>query len=147
MKYEPLKLSLENWRKFAISRIALAKEELEKTGYYDDWDNIDDLAKSKMEAFNLGRNVAVEDLMTVLLRMVDETEDEIKQQVKSAVQGLLEEIERKKGDVDASLSKILKGEKKDTAVNRGALYGWGEALFWVKKLVKKWLPDVAEGEE
>ena len=64
--------------------------------------------------------------------------------LKSAVRGLLEEIERKKGDVDASLSKILKGEKKDTAVNRGALYGWGEALFWVKELVKKWLPDVAE---
>jgi len=67
--------------------------------------------------------------------------------LKEKVQGLLDEIERKKGDVDASLSKILKGEKKDTAVNRGALYGWGEALFWVKDLIKKWFADVVEGEE
>ena len=33
--------------------------------------------------------------------------------VKSAVQGLLEEIERKKEDVDISLSKILEGKKKE----------------------------------
>lgn len=124
MKYESLKLSLENWRKFAISRIALAKEELEKTGYYDDWDNIDDLAKSKMEAFNLGRNVAVEDLMTVLLRMVDETEDEIKQQVKSAVQGLLEDLER------AMRVTCDEGEKAH--------------LGYCVYLVKKWFADVME---
>jgi len=133
MKYEPLKLSLENWRKFAISRIALAKEELEKAGYYDDWDNIDDLAKNKMEAFNLGRHVAAEGLMTVLLKMVDETEDEIKQHVKSAVQGLLEEIEEK-----------------------SFTYQYGEnrwerhlviTLEDVRGLIKKWFADVVEGEK
>ena len=99
MKYEPLKLSLENLRKFAESRIELAKEELEKTGYYDDWDNINDLAKSKMEAFNLGRNVAMENLMTALLRIVDETEDKIKRHVKSAVSGLLKDIEKLKTEI------------------------------------------------
>jgi len=141
MKYEPLKLSLENWRKFAISRIALAKEELEKTGYYDDWDNIDDLAKSKMEAFNLGRNVAVEDLMTVLLRMVDETEYEIKQQVKSAVRGLLEEIEKIKESLNES---IKQAEKEDVS---HAKYDFWFALDIVEQIegkIKKWFPDVVE---
>ena len=128
MKHEPLKLSLENWRKFAISRIALAKEELEKTGYYDDWDNIDDLAKSKMEAFNLGRNVAVEDLMTILLRMVDETEYEIKQRVKSAVQGLLQEVREHSFFSERDTDFYIK-------------------LDDIENLAKKWLPDVVEGEE
>jgi len=142
MKYEPLKLSLENWRKFAISRIALAKEELEKTGYYDDWDNIDDLAKSKMEAFNLGRNVAVEDLMTVLLRMVDETEYEIKQQVKSAVQGLLEEIEER---IQECIEDKKRFEPKDRLWNSfdGQLIGLEKA----EDLIKKWFADVINKEE
>ena len=144
MKYEPLKLSLENWRKFAISRIALAKEELEKAGYYDDWDNIDDLAKNKMEAFNLGRHVAAEGLMTVLLKMVDETEDEIKQHVKSAVQGLLQEIEKIKKSLNES---IEQAEQEDV---RHAKYDFWLALDVVERIekeIKKWFADVVEGEE
>jgi len=62
--------------------------------------------------------------------------------VKSAVLGLLEEIEAKKREIDASLSAILNKTKKDTAVNRGALYGWGEALFWAEGKIKKWFADV-----
>jgi len=67
--------------------------------------------------------------------------------VKSAVLGLLEEIEAKKKEIDASLSAILNKTKKDTAVNRGALYGWGEALFWIKGKIKKQFPNVFENEK
>ena len=141
MKYEPLKLSLENLRKFAESRIELAKEELEKTGYYDDWDNIDDLARSKMEAFNLGRNVAMENLMTVLLRIVDETEDKIKRHVKSVVLGLLEEIEKIKKSLNES---IKQAEKEDVS---HAKYDFWFALDIVEQIegkIKKSFPDVVE---
>jgi len=61
----------------------------------------------------------------------------IKADVKSAVDLVLKEIEKKENEVNRELSEILDGKKKDTAVNRGALYGWGEALFWVKQKIKK----------
>jgi len=57
--------------------------------------------------------------------------------VKSAVQWLLEEIEKKDEEVSNALKEILDGKRKDTNVNRGALYGWGEALFWVKQKIRK----------
>jgi len=67
--------------------------------------------------------------------------------LKSAIQGLLQEIEQKEREVNTSLSKILEGKKKDTSVNRGALYGWGEALFWAKEKIKKWFPDIFKKSE
>ena len=139
MKYEPLKLSLENLRKFAESRIELAKEELEKAGYYDDWDNINDLARSKMEAFNLGRNVAMENLMTALLRIVDETEDKIKRHVKSAVSGLLKDIEKLKTEIIDE----YKNEWLNTAMKHYCI----SLLNECKELVKKWFPNAFKEEK
>ena len=64
--------------------------------------------------------------------------------VKSAVQGLLEEIERQDNEVTKILSEILQGNVKEKAVNRGALYGWREALCWIREKIKKWFPDVVK---
>ena len=69
------------------------------------------------------------------------------QDLKSAVQGLLQEIQDKEGDINAELELILDGKKKVKAINRGALYGWNEALFWVKEKIRKWFADVVNENE
>jgi len=85
MKPKPLDLELKNLRKFAESRIECAEKELAKTEYDNsDWDSIDEITKDKTDAFNLGRNVAMRNLMKILLRIIDETEKEIKQRIKQA---------------------------------------------------------------
>ena len=66
--------------------------------------------------------------------------------IKSAVQGLLKEIEQQDNKVTKMLSEILQGKKREKAVNRGALYGWREALVWIKELIKKWFPDICKGD-
>jgi len=64
--------------------------------------------------------------------------------LKSAIQGLLEEIEQQDNEVTKILSEILQGNVKEKAVNRGALYGWREALCWIREKIKKWFPDIIE---
>ena len=75
---------------------------------------------------------------------IDEERYVSESDIKSAVEWLLKEIEKKENEVNMELSEILDGKKKDTAVNRGALYGWGEALFWVKQKIKKAFSGVLE---
>jgi len=70
--------------------------------------------------------------------------DEIIDDIKSAIQGLLEDIERQDNEVTKILSEILQGNVKEKAVNRGALYGWREALCWIREKIKKWFPDVVK---
>ena len=60
------------------------------------------------------------------------------------VKVLLKEIEKKDEEVSNALKEILDGKRKDTNVNRGALYGWGEALFWVKQKIRKAFEGVVE---
>ncbi|RLE69133.1 MAG: hypothetical protein DRJ34_01530 [Thermoprotei archaeon] len=83
---------------------------------------------------------------TDLYEVLEMSEMKLKEKIKSAILELLKEIEAKEKEIDASLSAILNKTKKDTAVNRGALYGWGEALFWVKGKIKKWFADVCEND-
>jgi len=95
---------------------------------------------------------------TDLYEVLEMSEMKFKEKIKSAILELLEEIEAtilellkeieaKEKEIDASLSAILNKTKKDTAVNRGALYGWGEALFWIKGKIKKQFPNVFENEK
>jgi len=72
--------------------------------------------------------------------IIEKTIEEVRKRAKE----LLKEIEKKENEVNIELSEILDGKKKDTAVNRGALYGWGEALFWVKQKIKKAFSGVIE---
>ena len=64
--------------------------------------------------------------------------------VKSALHGLMEDIEQQDNKVSKMLVEILQGKVREKAVNRGALYGWREALSWFRGEIKKWLPDVVE---
>jgi len=69
---------------------------------------------------------------------------EIKQRVKSAVQGLLEEIEKIKESLNES---IKQAEKEDVS---HAKYDFWFALDIVEQIegkIKKWFPDVVEGGE
>jgi len=88
MKLQPLNLedlSLKNLHKFAESRLESAEKELEKVGYDNpNWEDINEIVKDRIDAFNLGRNVAMRNLMEVLLRVIDDEADEIKQRLKSA---------------------------------------------------------------
>jgi len=84
---------------------------------------------------------------TDLYEVLEMSEMKFKEKIKSAILELLKEIEAKEKEIDASLSAMLNKTKKDTAVNRGALYGWGEALFWIKGKIKKRFPNVFENEK
>ena len=75
---------LGNLKLFAESRLKIAEEELEKRGYYSDFEKIEDIASNVGDAFTLGRYVAMEGLMQTLLRVIKDTEIEIKQYIKSA---------------------------------------------------------------
>ena len=68
----------------------------------------------------------------------------VKSNEKQRVKQLLEEIEKKENEVNGELIEILDGNRKETSVNRGALYGWGEALFWAKRLIKKVFSEVVD---
>ena len=58
---------LGNLKLFAESRLKIAEEELEKRGYYSDFEKIEDIASNVGDAFTLGRYVAMEGLMQTLL--------------------------------------------------------------------------------
>jgi len=76
--------------------------------------------------------------------LIDGLATHIELEVKKRVEQLLKEIEKKENEVNMELSEILDGNRKETSVNRGALYGWGEALFWTKRLIKKAFSEVVE---
>jgi len=76
-------------------------------------------------------------LKEIKFKKLSEIQPTFKELVKQRVEQLLKEIEKKENEVNTELSEILDGKKKETSVNRGALYGWGEALFWVKQKIKK----------
>jgi len=142
--YEPLKLNLNSLRKFAVSRMELAIKQLEKMGYYDDWDSIDKLVQDKREALNLGRNIATKNLMAVLLRTADEIEDEIKNKIKSAVSGLIAEINEEYEKIRNKHWYELKDYPFQTPEQ---WHGYCVALSRIKKRIKKWFPGIISNEE
>jgi len=84
--------------------------------------------------------------MGELSKFVEEVKvmEERLEKTKERLQWLLSEIDNKEKEVDLQLKEILDGKKKDTSVNRGALYGWGEALFWVREKIEQAFKDIVK---
>ncbi|RLE49906.1 MAG: hypothetical protein DRJ31_03140 [Candidatus Methanomethylicota archaeon] len=71
------------------------------------------------------------------------TYDEVRllMKVKSAVQGLLEEIQKEKERVEEEERKAVKG---GLFQERFLCQGWGACLDWFEQEIKKWFADVIE---
>jgi len=62
---------------FAESRKEVAQKELEKFGYFDDWDDINELAKGDVVlAYKIGSFEMMYSLMDTLLTLIEEADTE-----------------------------------------------------------------------